>query len=501
MKLSRFTAKHISTETVSVPDEELFELPEKVLQFGTGVLLRGLPDYFIDKANKQGIFNGRIVVVKSTSQGDAAAFEKQDGLYTHCIRGLVNGEMVEEAMINASISRVLQASTEWKQVLECAHNPHLQIIVSNTTEVGIELINDDVRQHPPKSFPGKLLAFLYERFKAFAGSEQSGLVIVPTETIADNGEKLQSVVFELAHLNGLEDDFIDWLERCNRFCNSLVDRIVTGKPDAESLPELEQELGYEDQLLIVSEVHRLWAIEGDDDIRKILSFAAADEGVVIEPEIKEYQELKLRLLNGTHSFSCGLAHLAGFDTVRQSMVNEALSSFITTIMQEEIASAIPYPVTESAVQDFAARVLERFRNPSIDHRWLRISLNYTSKMRTRCVPLILRYFAQHNAVPELMTLGFAAYLYFTRPVGKKANGYYGERNGELYLLQDDAAEIFYQRWTGLSTPAFVQATLSDKNLWDEDLNELPGFAEAVLEKLNLLLEGELREAMNSTLQA
>ncbi len=52
-------------------------LPEKVLQFGTGVLLRGLPDYFIDKANRQGIFNGRIVVVKSTAQGDASAFESR----------------------------------------------------------------------------------------------------------------------------------------------------------------------------------------------------------------------------------------------------------------------------------------------------------------------------------------------------------------------------------------------------------------------------------------
>jgi tagaturonate reductase len=58
-------------------------LPEKVLQFGTGVLLRGLPDYYIDKANKQGIFNGRIVVVKSTGNGGADEFYNQDCLYTH----------------------------------------------------------------------------------------------------------------------------------------------------------------------------------------------------------------------------------------------------------------------------------------------------------------------------------------------------------------------------------------------------------------------------------
>src|SRR5690242_19425411 len=107
MKLSGFTLKNIHPQVVTKPPDAVFELPEKVLQFGTGVLLRGLPDYFIDKANRQGIFNGRIVVVKSTSHGDTTAFEKQDGLYTHCIRGIDNGEKKEENIINSSISRVL----------------------------------------------------------------------------------------------------------------------------------------------------------------------------------------------------------------------------------------------------------------------------------------------------------------------------------------------------------------------------------------------------------
>src|SRR5690349_14454789 len=113
MILSKYTLKNIASDAVVVPNENLFELPEKVLQFGTGVLLRGLPDYFIDKANREGIFNGRIVVVKSTSHGDTSAFDKQDGLYTLCVRGLVNGEKVEENIINSSISRVINAQDQW----------------------------------------------------------------------------------------------------------------------------------------------------------------------------------------------------------------------------------------------------------------------------------------------------------------------------------------------------------------------------------------------------
>src|ERR1700754_3428169 len=181
MNLSKFNLKNIQCSDLEIPDESIFDLPEKVLQFGTGVLLRDLPDYFIDKANRQDIFNGRVVVVKSTSNGDSSAFDKQDGLYTLCVRGIENGEKIEENIINTSISRVLSANHEWSEILKCAHNPHMQIIISNTTEVGIQLVNDDVHRHPPTSFPGKLLAFLYERYQAFAGSQQSGMVIVPTE--------------------------------------------------------------------------------------------------------------------------------------------------------------------------------------------------------------------------------------------------------------------------------------------------------------------------------
>ncbi|MGH2647878.1 MAG: tagaturonate reductase, partial [Ginsengibacter sp.] len=167
MQLSVHTLKNISPVKVIVPDEDILELPEKILQFGTGMLLRGLPDYFIDKANRIGIFNGRVVVIKTTNRGDASAFEKQDSLYTLCVRGIQDGEKIEENIINSSISRVLNSNCDWGQILECAHNQSMQVIISNTTEVGIKLVNDDILRHPPVSYPGKLLAFLYERFIAF----------------------------------------------------------------------------------------------------------------------------------------------------------------------------------------------------------------------------------------------------------------------------------------------------------------------------------------------
>ncbi|WP_462220594.1 tagaturonate reductase [Ferruginibacter sp.] len=496
MTLSRFTLKNLPEGKVQNVPDGIFELPEKVLQFGTGVLLRGLPDYFIDKANRQGIFNGRIVVVKSTGGGDAAPFEKQDGLYTLCIRGLEEGKTISENIICSAISRVLSAKEEWSTILKCAHNPEMEIIISNTTEVGIELVQDDIHHHPPISYPGKLLSFLYERYKAFDGSDQCGMVIVPTELISDNGKKLEAIVLELAHLNGLEENFIEWLEKYNHFCNSLVDRIVPGKPDTAAKKILEEQLGYKDDLITMSEVYSLWAIEGDEKIAGVLSFAEADKGVVITQDINLFKELKLRLLNGTHSLTCGVAFLSGIVSVKEAMDNKLISNFVNDLMCNEIAKAIPYNLPEEDAVDFAGKVLDRFRNPSIEHHWINISLNFTAKLEMRIVPVLLRYAELYKTYPENVALGFAAYLVFMKAVKQEDDVFYGNFNASSYPIKDPKAKYFYEQWKNYSTPQVIKNALANTSLWNTDLKAIPGFAEKVTRNVEDILNYGMKEVLN-----
>src|SRR5687767_277182 len=369
-----------------VPDEKLFSLPEKVLQFGTGVLLRGLPDYFIDKANRQNIFNGRIVMVKSTAGGVPDIFNHQDSLYTLCVRGFENGKTVEENIIHSCVSRVLSASSQWREVLQCAANPEMQIIISNTTEVGIVSdMDDNISGSPPRSFPAKLLAFLYERYRLFNGDPSKGMVIIPTELITDNGKKLQAILEDLAKHNKLEPGFPGWLKNSNYTCSSLVDRIVPGKPPPAMQAGLETAYGYTDQLMIMSEAYHLWAIETDKEkVHEILSFRKTDPGLIITADLEVFRELKLRLLNGSHTFSCGLAFLSGFKTVKDAMNNADFAAFITHLMMQEIAPAITNKnISIDAAREFAGKVLDRFRNPHIEHQWLSITLQYSSKMKMR----------------------------------------------------------------------------------------------------------------------
>lgn len=506
MKLSRKTIGRISPKKdLLIPDEKLFDLPEKVLQFGTGVLLRGLPDYFIDKANRQGIFNGRIVIVKSTATGGADAFDVQDGLYTLCVKGIENGKTVEENIIQSAVSRVLSATSQWNEILQCAANRDMRVIISNTTEVGIVLdADDDLHATPPRSFPAKLLAFLYKRYRVFNGDPSKGMVIIPTELIPGNGEKLEAIIEELAHQNNLEYAFMDWLENANFFCNSLVDRIVPGKLPPAMQAKADAETGYTDELMIMSEVYRLWAIESDNKkVEEILSFSKADAGVIISPDIDLFRELKLRLLNGSHTFSCGLACLAGFRTVKEAMDNVDFAAYINNLMLQEIGPSITNAgLSIAAAKEFSGKVLDRFRNPHIEHQWLSITMQYSSKMKMRNIPVIQNYLDRFEAVPEYITLGFAAHLLFMKCEQGADGKFYGEANGEKYLINDDNAGWYAEKWQQAGNiPQLIQNILGDKSFWGINFDSHTDFVKAISSKLQELINNGAMTAIKQISQS
>jgi len=483
MNLSKNNLAEISTPGLSKPGEEIFGLPEKILQFGTGVLLRALPDYFVDKANRQGIFNGRILVVKSTNTGDLNAFIRQDGLYTLSVRGMDGGVELDQPVMCSAISRVISASDQWAELMKTASSEHMKIVISNTTEVGVQLVEESIFQEPPASFPAKLLSFLYERYKIFGGSPEAGMVIIPTELLTDNGKKLKSILMDLAAFNKLDSSFTEWLDRHNRFCSSLVDRIVPGLPESSVKEKLEKEWGYKDDLMSVCEPYRLWAIEGDDAVRKLLSFYSVDEGVVITPDITKYKELKLRMLNATHSLSCGLAYVSGFKTVRSAMEDILFESYVRNLMMDEIAPAIPFAIPETEKREFGLKVLERFRNPFLQHQWLSITMQYSSKLAMRVLPVLSKYYEIYKKPPQLISMGFAAYILFMRPVKKESGKYYGMLNGQYYLINDDRAADFYGIWEEVSIDHIVNRILADTSLWKEDLTRFEAFAATVAKKL------------------
>lgn len=463
---------------------------EKVLQFGTGVLLRALPDYFINKANRKGVFNGDIVVVKSTNRGSTNEFAEQDNLYTIHIKGIESGKEVQNTELVTSISRVLTASEEWTDIKSVILSEDLQVIVSNTTEVGIELKEkDDLQANPPVSYPAKLTALLWHRFTHFKDSPKGkGLVILPTELISENGKVLKNIVLKLAEINDLGDDFIDWLNQENYFCNTLVDRIVPGKLSAEAQQDADEAAGYTDNLAIMAEPFSLWAIETDQDsVKEILSFAQVDDGVVITADITKFKELKLRLLNGSHTFSCALAILCGFTTVKEAMQDVDFLAFMDILLNKEIVPSITgSAIPEPEALDFAKKVIDRFSNPFLNHQWQSISLNYTSKMELRNVPLIKAYTDRKQAVPQCMALGFAAYLLLLKAQSNS---------------QDIHAPFIHGLWKEKTADQVVDHVLAEPTLGLSELASVSGFSNAVKQYLSELTSKEPKEVIRNLIQS
>nr|WKN39281.1 tagaturonate reductase [Tunicatimonas sp. TK19036] len=460
------------TPTIQFPKEEFFNYPNRIIQFGSGALLRGLLDHFVDQANRKSLYDGRIAIVNNTRSGRSDRFAEQDGLFTICEEGYEDGKAKRTFYINSSVSGAYPAADHWPEVLAFACQETITTVISNTTEIGITLQeDDDLSGTPPQSFPGKLTAFLHERYKAFSGSADSGMVIIPTELIIDNGDKLKSIVLKLIEINQLEDGFKQWVEEHNIFCNTLVDRIVPGEPDKEKQAALEEELGYEDQLLTVSEIYRLLAIEGNRDqlIRKA-PFLQADEGIIIAQDITPYRERKLRILNGGHTISVAAGFLCGLETVYDCMQDEVMSTFISQVIYDEIIPSLE--IDQQMAREFAADVLDRFRNPYLNHKLISITLQYTSKMNMRNGLTFQRYYQKTGKVPERLCAGLAAYLLFTRPVAKEDGTYYGEFEGNRYPIRDDQAPYFYDAWQGKNASdikALVQQILSHSAFWDQDM--------------------------------
>lgn len=477
-------------------DQYLLEdAPERVLQFGDGNFLRAFVDHFIDRMNETAGFDGKVVVVQPAAPKLNPKLNQQDGLYTLLLRGREGGRPVSYRRVISCVSRCLNANEQWDALLECAENPQLRFLVSNTTEAGIVFDPDCKKDDaPPKSFPGKLTLFLYRRYRLGL----AGFVILPCELIHKNGAALKQCILQYADLWGLEPEFCTWLEKENTFCNTLVDRIVTGYPREEA-DALCQQWGYEDQMIDTAEVFGAWIIEGPDSLSEELPFAAAGLPVTMVKDCALYEQRKVRILNGAHTSMVLGAYLCGQNIVRGCMEDETIRGFMNKTIYEEIIPTLDLPASQ--LTDFAAAVAQRFNNPYIDHSLLAIALNSTAKWKTRVMPSLLEYVKRRESLPRCLTFSFAAYVAFYHNAKERGDGcLIGYRGGEPYQVKDDDWVMdFYYSHKDDDPLELFHAVVNNHSMWGDALSSLPGFEEAALAAFLRIESAGMAQAMKECL--
>ena len=428
-------------------------MKETIIQFGEGGFLRSFADVFVHKMNEQGLYDGKVVVVQPIAKGLIPVINEQKGVYHQFLRGIENGEVVNECIKVTSISRGVDPYTDYAEYLKLAHNPDMRVIISNTTEAGIEYLGtENFDDAPPKSFPAKLTRLLFERFDAGL----DGFIILSCELIDNNGKELLDCVLKYAKLWELSDEFVEWIQKENHFCNTLVDRICTGYPKDE-VAELTERLGEEDKLMNTAEIFHLWVIEGD--FEKEFPLQAAGINVIWTKDVKPYKKRKVRILNGGHTSMVLAARLYGLSTVKECLDDKIVGAFLNKTLFEEIIPTLGN--TEEDIQ-FGKAVLERFANPFVKHQLLSIALNSVSKFKARVLPTILEYYEAKGELPKCMTFSLAALIAFYRT--DEAND--GE---DIMAFMKDAS---------------VADILKKEQYWGRDLSFMQSEVEKYLEMMN-----------------
>ncbi len=468
--------------------------PIRVMQYGEGNFLRGFVDYMIDVANEAGVFDGNVAIVKPIAFGDTSLFEAQECQYTVCLRGQVDGDNQVITRQITCVEKIVDAYEQYDDYMALAANETLRFVVSNTTEAGIVFDPTDCfDSKPAKTFPGKLTQFLHARYTAFSGEADKGLIMLPVELIDDNGTALKKCVMQCIEQWQLSDAFKGWVEENCLFCNTLVDRIITGYPKYETEAMWEQ-LGYQDELLVTGEPFGLWVIESERSIEAIFPLHKAGMPVVFTGNQKPYKERKVRILNGAHTSFSLASYLAGNDYVLESMNDPLIKDFMVNILNREVIPTLSLPAYE--LRTFTEAVLDRFANPFVKHELLAISLNSVSKWRARCMPSLLGYIKLYNRLPKGLTFSLAALIAFYHGREIVDGALIGTRTGETYQIRDDEEVLtFFATHTHLAPTELVTAFLGEEKFHGQDLTQIEGLVDCVAMYLQTIREDGMKAAL------
>ncbi len=445
------------------------KFPPKVMQFGGGNFLRAFTNWMIEVLNEETDFQGSSIIVKPTERGAYTDLVNQDGLFHIVLNGIEKGQLVSATKLITNVDRVEHPYQDWHGYLETATIPSIRFIISNTTEAGIKFDkNDAIDSIPSKEFPGKLTHWLFNRYEHFHGAADKGCIFLPCELIEENGKVLLECILQYAEYWGLESGFKDWVTNHNYFCDTLVDRIVSGFP-ADRVAALTEDIGFDDKLLVASEIYHSWVIEGDKIVQQELPFAQTKLNVQFVNDLQPYRTMKVKVLNGAHTALVPVGYLTGFRLVAEVMENESLSCFVEQLLLEEVAPTIELPQAE--VKNFINDVLDRFKNQHLKHKLISISLNSTSKFVTRLLPTLLDYLQIRNELPKRIVLSLAALIRF----------YKGSIGDEIIQINDNPTAVTYfkQSWTDfeagtISLEKMVENILGNEAIWQADLSTISG---------------------------
>ncbi|WP_039058710.1 fructuronate reductase [Enterobacter sp. Bisph1] len=455
--------------TVQQPSYDRAQLRSRIVHFGFGAFHRAHQALLTDRVlNAQGGDWGICEI--SLFSGDVlmAQLREQDHLYTVLEKGAAGNQPIIIGAVNECLNAKLDSLPA---IIEKFCEPQVAIVSLTITEKGycidpasgkLDLSQPRIAhdlKHPdePHSAPGILVEALSRR----RARGLAPFTVLSCDNIPDNGHIVKNAVLGMAQTRSAE--LAQWIAEHVTFPSTMVDRIVPAATD-ESLAEIADLLGVFDPCAISCEPFIQWVIE-DNFVAGRPEWEVA--GVQLVQDVQPWEQMKLRMLNGSHSFLAYLGYLAGFAHISDCMQDEAFRSAVRRLMLDEQAPTLRIQGVDLTA--YANSLIERFSNPALKHRTWQIAMDGSQKLPQRMLDGVRVHLERKTAWP-LLALGIAGWM---RYVSGRDDA------GEVIDIRDPLADKIRAIVETSSVNERVTALLTLKEVFGSELPSSPEFVDAV----------------------
>ncbi|OCL22719.1 D-mannonate oxidoreductase [Gilliamella sp. wkB72] len=470
MRLSNQTLSQLPKEVV-VPTYDRSKIKTKIVHLGFGAFHRAHQAIYADILAAQYDSDwGYCEVNLIGGEAQIQDLKQQDCLFSVCEMSYDNWNTrvvgIAKEALHADVDGI-------EKVLDVMTRPEIAIVSITVTEKGYcylpstssidtnnpLIIHDVTNPHTPKSVPGVIVEALHLR-------KEQGLrpfTVMSCDNMPENGHVTRNVVLALAKQR--DESLAQWIEENVTFPSTMVDRIVPASTP-ETMAKIKKQLGgIDDPAGIAGEPFRQWVIE-DNFVAGRPEWQKA--GAELVNDVLPYEEMKLRMLNGSHSFFAYLGYLAGYMHIDECMQDPNYVKAARHLMLNEQATTLR--VKNVDLSAYADSLLDRYRNTGLKHRTWQIAMDGTLKLPQRMLDSV-RYHLANGTPFDCLALGVAAWMRYVSGV---------DDSGNVIEVCDPAAEKLKELVLNSSdNQDRVNALLSLKHVFGEDLPQNPLFIEQV----------------------
>ncbi|WP_034455405.1 mannitol dehydrogenase family protein [Buttiauxella noackiae] len=462
-----------------LPKYDRSKLVSRIVHLGFGAFHRAHQAVYADiLANEHGSDWGYCEVNLIGGEQQIADLKQQDNLYSvaemsadawHCsvvgvvkeaIHAQVDGlEAVFTAMTQPEVAIVSLTVTEKGY----CHTPATGTILLDHPLIAHDLANPQ----QPKSAPGVIV-------EALARRKAAGLPafsVMSCDNMPENGHVTRNVI--TAYAQAINPELATWIESHVTFPSTMVDRIVPAAT-AETLEQVAKATGVADPVAIACEPFRQWVIE-DNFVAGRPEWEKA--GAELVKDVLPYEEMKLRMLNGSHSFLAYLGYLAGYQHISECMLDENYRRTAHALMLQEQAPTLKVQGVDLA--KYADSLIARYTNPALRHRTWQIAMDGSQKLPQRWLDSI-RWHLANGSKFSLLALGVAGWMRYVGGVDEQGNAI--EVSDPLLSAIEQAVSASQEGENR------VKALLGLKTIFGEDLPANEKFVAQVTESYLALRE-------------